>query len=1024
MGFRGRPGFLGCLLLVTTVLIVVYYAWNSYSTSSSKMSFSSVQGVPPSHLDKWRRQRQAEAAQEDPHIGLNKEIAIQVANEKWVKAKALQDHIDEERIAEEQAAQYRGKDIDNVIKTRKNNAGEGRGVTSGTGRNGRPLLFRPAEPSDGDYFSRLERIVHLDLKGAPPLVSYLERLFPLLRDMGATGILMEYEDMFPYSGNLSMLASAGAYSQSDLQRIQEAAKLSRLEIIPLVQTFGHMEFVLKFKQFIDLREHDYTPQVITPVREASYVLIFQMLQQVLKAHPDARRIHLGCDEVYRLGDGQSNPYMTSHRLTPEALFLQHVTKVAHHLKRTFPKVQSLIWDDWLRSIPYDDLADSGLAGLVEPVVWYYQHDITDRVPAEVWENYSRLFTGGVWVASAFKGATAVDQMLTNASTHLDNSMQWVSVMRHYGAKGGKVKFRGTVLTGWQRYDHFATLCELLPVGLPSLALCLQAFKNGGFGLRQMGAAARLLKCTNPLDLEYPEVRKKEGVVVTQDCRFPGQGVYYRVQQLWGALEGFRRDRGLQQRISGHMTDHHLRLGISNPGQMKVLVKKLEKVMHKVQEVVEPIEKNLLEMYDKWTVDEWVTVNIIDKLRHFNDIYLKAKKFMERREWPARPFLKPSPAPTDSRLQTGGGGQVGASGQKFGPEYSPQNKAGQAGQWVSGRMQINPSAQDRPGSSGSLHRSGNLLQGMETGQRQSAGGVGTGGLQPGLGGIQKQQPGLGVIQKQQPGLGVIQKQSGSIASPEGGVLSQTLLKKPGQGYIPGRPSGPSKMQRLAVQNGHRQPFGTGQAVGRQNAEDQQKFGQYVPGLSLGQKQPPSGPSKYMRYQIVEAPRANQYDQQNQGRIQNFNGQQGPNSPSRTGLRQKPQRQNQPDLLRRSEFQLPQGGFRQQDSLLLKGPQSVKKRPAGQQQLLSSNDLKEKTKTPEKKKVYEPQGQLHTRDNEHPDYKNDFLKRPGSYGEEKDAGVLDSFVGRRGKNEKGTNGNEGDKRKEGKDYNADDDDTVPV
>lgn len=35
-----------------------------------------------------------------------------------------------------------------------------------------------------------QRIVHFDLKGAPPKISYFKRLFPLIKTMGATGILM------------------------------------------------------------------------------------------------------------------------------------------------------------------------------------------------------------------------------------------------------------------------------------------------------------------------------------------------------------------------------------------------------------------------------------------------------------------------------------------------------------------------------------------------------------------------------------------------------------------------------------------------------------------------------------------------------------------------------------------------------------------------------------------------------------------------------------------------------------------
>lgn len=38
------------------------------------------------------------------------------------------------------------------------------------------------------------------------------------------------------------------------------------------------------------------------------------------------------------------------------------------------------------------------------------------------------------------------------------------------------------VTAWlaslRRYDHYSVLCELLPVGIPSLAICLQTLVNG------------------------------------------------------------------------------------------------------------------------------------------------------------------------------------------------------------------------------------------------------------------------------------------------------------------------------------------------------------------------------------------------------------------------------------------------------------------------------------------------------------------------------------------------------------------
>ena len=97
--------------------------------------------------------------------------------------------------------------------------------------------------------SSFKKIVHFDLKGSPPKLDYLLYVMKLSKTYGADGFLIEYEDMFPWDGELKVLRSKNAYSVDDIKTIIDVAKKLSMFVIPLVQTFGHMEFVLKHEEF-------------------------------------------------------------------------------------------------------------------------------------------------------------------------------------------------------------------------------------------------------------------------------------------------------------------------------------------------------------------------------------------------------------------------------------------------------------------------------------------------------------------------------------------------------------------------------------------------------------------------------------------------------------------------------------------------------------------------------------------------------------------------------------------------------
>lgn len=70
-----------------------------------------------------------------------------------------------------------------------------------------------------------------------------------------------------------------------------------LIVIPLVQTFGHMEYVLKHEQWRGLREVEAYPSSMCPSNSEIMVLVRSMIKQIVAFHNNIEFIHIGGDEV-------------------------------------------------------------------------------------------------------------------------------------------------------------------------------------------------------------------------------------------------------------------------------------------------------------------------------------------------------------------------------------------------------------------------------------------------------------------------------------------------------------------------------------------------------------------------------------------------------------------------------------------------------------------------------------------------------------------------------------------------------
>lgn len=486
------------------------------------------------------------------------------------------------------------------------------------------------------------RYAHFDLKGAPPKVSYIKQVLPLLKEAGASGLLLEYEDMFPYEGKLAPIRAKNAYTKDQVAEILEVAKQNELEVIPLVQTFGHMEFVLKLVEFRYARETDEHPTALCPSRNESFALVSAMVDQVLALHPNVRWLHIGCDEVFHLG------YCSRcQQRDREELFLSHVTRVARYVRDRHKRIP-IIWDDMLRQISVEKLRQYAVGTLLEPMVWTYVKDVYRFVSYSNWATYAEVFDA-VWTASSFKGAYGETLTVPNAKMHLENNEGWLEVMSE---QHGKFKtLRGIVVTGWQRYDHFAVLCELFPSGLPSLVLNLLVLSSGAYSNALHARFHNMLKCTHSrtqLDLEGDPFLWQKGY----GCFFPGSAVFRMTQVHSEAVKKARDYLNDVTLSKAWLTDYNIRRNISLPSRVDQGLEEFSSTMYALTSLVNQARDVLREVFDEYTVAEWIEQNVYPSILHLDKLQNDALALKKVRTWPVRPL---EPLADLKRFSVGGPG---------------------------------------------------------------------------------------------------------------------------------------------------------------------------------------------------------------------------------------------------------------------------------------------------------------------------------------------------------------------------------
>lgn len=261
-----------------------------------------------------------------------------------------------------------------------------------------------------------------------------------------------------------------------------------LKMIPLVQTFGHLEFVLKRDRYSHLRETPNNYTSVCPLNPESVELVCSMidqhmellssLHQELGLTPQIPLIHIGADEVFNLATCQSCQFFQEEAGT-NALYAKFMRQVCKYVTKTYPETEIMMWDDMFRSWSYQDLQRFRIKGkqVIQPCVWSYCGNAEGFNQTIKNQNLTQLCLEfkSVWAASCFKGACTPSQTLADFHERVYNHKHWLDkVIQNPSCKQA---IKGIILTGWSRFTHEMVQCELLCMSIPALALSLTVIEK-------------------------------------------------------------------------------------------------------------------------------------------------------------------------------------------------------------------------------------------------------------------------------------------------------------------------------------------------------------------------------------------------------------------------------------------------------------------------------------------------------------------------------------------------------------------
>lgn len=281
---------------------------------------------------------------------------------------------------------------------------------------------------------------HLDLRIQVMRPEALKTFALKLSKSGINTLIMEYEATFPFEKH-PLIANRYAYTKMEIADFVRYCGELGINVIPLQQSFGHVEYILRFPAYANLRESNTDYSQINPMKEDLARGLFRKLfAEMAELHPSPY-FHIGCDETRLLGRSPESKAKVE-KYGVGKLYGDYV-KLMCDLVFEMGKTP-VLWADI--ALKYPEALQSLPPGVVF-VDWNYGWELNR------FGNHEKLMESGfeVWGAPSLRSAPD-NYNLTTWEKHFNNIRDFIPQARSLG-------YTGMVMTSWSTSGEYSYIRE-------------------------------------------------------------------------------------------------------------------------------------------------------------------------------------------------------------------------------------------------------------------------------------------------------------------------------------------------------------------------------------------------------------------------------------------------------------------------------------------------------------------------------------------------------------------------------------